>query len=174
MIAVNKLEKFVSSKQGIDKLVSCVKLRAELQDPDYISVVRSLDEVYESADDVDAVQYHRSCYRRTTNKEHISRTRKKSSLSSSSTDTDVDCRKTRSTHTPFDKGMCLYCQSDREDEQLHDCMTKNTGIKIRNSLSGNQALEIRINTVIDSTDARAINMKYHLKCYTKELRKKVS
>ena len=43
-------EKFVSSKQGIDKLVSCVKLWAELQDPHYISVVRSLDEVYESSD----------------------------------------------------------------------------------------------------------------------------
>ena len=104
---------------------------------------------------------------------HIT-SQKKSSQSSSSTDTDVDCRKTRSTHTLFDTGMCLYCQSDRGDEQLHDYMTKNMGIKIRNSLSGNQALEIRINTAIDPTDARAIDLKYHLKCYTKELRKKAS
>ena len=70
--------------------------------------------------------------------------------------------------------MCLYCQSDREDEQLHDSMTKNMGIKIKNSVSENQALEIRINKAIDPTDARAIDVKYHLKCYTKELRKKAS
>lgn len=44
------------------------------------------------------------------------------------------------------------------------------GEKIRKSITGNDILEIRMNTSIGQADARAIDLKYHLKCYMKQKR----
>ena len=52
-------------------------------------------------------------------------------------------------------------------------MTKNMGMK-KKTVPGNTTLEIRLNTEIDSSEARAMSVKYHLKYYTKGRRRETS
>ena len=53
-------------------------------------------------------------------------------------------------------------------------MTKNMGMKKKKTFPGNTTLEIRLNTEIDSSEARAISVKYHLKYCTKGRRRETS
>jgi len=140
-----------------------------------------LNEAYEASSDSYDICYHRCCYQRATNKDHIERAQKKFKKNintdfrqkSSLVEGALEYARTKSTRssvTAFCKNLCFFCQVDDPDQSLHDCMSMNMGQNISDCIVGYGRLEIKMNTGISGTDARAMDLKYHLKCYVKQKR----
>ena len=171
------------TEEGIKTLVACVKQRSDLCDPQYSLINRKLATLYDQTTDTFDVTYHRACYQTTTNRTMISRIEKKfketvgkpeanqAEIENDREQGSVPDRTTRSSVNPFDKSLCFFCQTDNKELSLHRCLSKNMSHSISECIKGNQVLEIRMNSAIGHDDARAIDVKYHLRCFTMENRR---
>ena len=93
------------------------------------------------------------------------RTRRKSSLASSSEETLL----TRSQSVPFDNSLCFFCQSEAAYRHpLHKVATENAGQALRDAVekSGDDKLRVKLCSAIDPKDAHAIDIRYHKRCWT--------
>ena len=84
------------------------------------------------------------------------------------TNSDLDRSFTRSSTEPYNKENCFFCQDKGTRKfKLHKVTTFNAGSQLRESVehSSNQTLLVRLNTVIDSNDAHAIDVLYHKVCW---------
>ena len=70
------------------------------------------------------------------------------------------------------KIFVFFCQSvDTSD--LHEVESLNTGRRLQSLIQNSlrSELKVRLNTAINTIDARAIDVKYHKNCFKEELRK---
>lgn len=75
---------------------------------------------------------------------------------------------TRSKTIPYDKNVCFFCEGDAGYRQsLHSVLTSSAGESLRAAieLSSNDKLRVKLSSAIDPSDARAIDIKYHRKCW---------
>ena len=173
----------IPTEEGIKTLVSCVKRCSDLCDPKFTLINRRLAELYDNSTDSYDITYHRTCYQMATNKTLVSRIEKKfkrtvgipspTPMENDREQENVSDRTTRSSVNPFDKSLCFFCQIENTELSFHNCLTKHMGQSIRECIKGNQVLEIRMNSAIGNDDARAIDVKYHLRCFSIENRRKL-
>lgn len=130
--------------------------------------------------------WHRSCYKNTVHfgmlkraKERYERqlegpdlTRRKSAMEGASP------QMTRSKTVPYDKNVCFFCEGSAGYRQtLHSVSTSSAGESLRAAIqmSSNDKLRVKLSSAIDPSDAHAIDIKYHRKCWvnhvTSELRR---
>ena len=79
---------------------------------------------------------------------------------------------TRSKTTPYNKAVCFFCDGEEcNREKLREVRTMNAGTSLREAieLSRNDKLRVKFSTAIRSTDAHAIDIKYHTNCWTKNV-----
>ena len=75
---------------------------------------------------------------------------------------------TRSKAIPYDKNVCFFCAGDAGYRQsLHSVLTSSAGESLRAAIemSSNDKLRVKLSSAIDPSDAHAINIKYHGKCW---------
>ena len=86
--------------------------------------------------------------------------------------TDLTTHLTHSMENPFNKELCFFCQEDKQNlGMLHEVCTFNAGEKLQKTIKASQSddLRVRLNTAINPSDARAIDIKYHLPCWVKNV-----
>ena len=79
--------------------------------------------------------------------------------------TDLTTHLTHSMANPFKKELCFFCQEDKQNlRMLHGVCTFNAGEKLQQAIKAGQSddLRVRLSTAINPSDARAIDVKYHL------------
>lgn len=75
---------------------------------------------------------------------------------------------THSKTSPYDKNVCFFCEKAAGyRETLHCVCTTLTGHSLRAAIesAGNDKLLVKLSTSIDASDADAINIKYHKRCW---------
>ena len=75
---------------------------------------------------------------------------------------------TRSKTSPFNREVCFFCDEQAGYRQsLHSISTFSAGESLRAAveLSGNDKLRVKLSTAVDASDAHAIDIKYHKKCW---------
>ena len=95
-----------------------------------------------------------------------------STFSSSMEATDLTTHLTRSMANPFNNELCFFCQEDKQNlGMLYEICTFNAEEKLQQAIKAGQSddLRVRLSTAINPSDARAIDVKYHLPCWVKNI-----
>ena len=74
---------------------------------------------------------------------------------------------TRPSSSPFAKDMCFFCQKVDPKNEIHEATSNSVGMKLKKAvdLYGSDILKVQLSTAIDPSDAHAIDVKYHKKCW---------
>ena len=95
--------------------------------------------------------------------------RRKSSVNVNSDERSI---LTRSQTCPFSKDVCFFCDcKEGYRETLVNVRTFGAGEMLRKaiSLSHNEKLTVKLNTVLAANDAHSIEIKYHKNCWSKNV-----
>ena len=75
---------------------------------------------------------------------------------------------TRSKTSPYEKNVCFFCEEPENVKlPLHNVSTFTAGQSLDEAirLSQNDILRVKLSAAVDSSDAHAIDIKYHKKCW---------
>ena len=175
----SRSDSLVEKSSKIQNLFDKISKRASYDVSTYVSLKKRI--LLVDKKDEEKVVFHRKCYANTTHAGHISREKRKmeSAVTFSdgvdhSTETAGHARPyTRCNTQPFNKNLCFFCQTDVFDMSLREVLCMETGLKIQEAVQkgANAELKVRLNTAINTTDARAVDVKYHLACYVKHVQR---
>lgn len=113
--------------------------------------------------------WHRQCYTDFTNKGHIQRLQKRVSDSEKADKTVGEgAFLRRSSLERMDWTKCILCQTDPKRVALSQVQTFNTSEKVLNNVVNDKEMSCRLARISDLIAAQG---KYHLKCYTRYLKK---
>ena len=126
---------------------------------------------------VDALRtwtWHRKCYKSTTNKVKIERAAKRYKRNISGQDQAVQSTSTctRPTLQQYNTNICIFCDEvESKNNPLHRVVTLAAGnnLKVAAELSKNNKLLVRINASPNPSDAHAMDVLYHKKCWLKNV-----
>ena len=79
---------------------------------------------------------------------------------------------TRSKPVPYDSNLCFFCEEKAKYQNpLHLLSTSSAGSSLDNAVkqSKDPKLLVKLSTALDSTDAHAIDIKYHKSCWAKHV-----
>lgn len=79
---------------------------------------------------------------------------------------------TRSKTVPYDSNLCFFCEEKAKYQNpLHLVSTSSAGSSLDNAVkqSKDPKLLVKLSTALDSTDAHAIDIKYHKSCWAKHV-----
>lgn len=78
---------------------------------------------------------------------------------------------TRSSSAPYLSSLCFFCQTKDPKDKLHEVTSFNAGETLRAAVkrSSSDTLQVRLSTAIDPKGAHTIDVKYHLKCWMKNV-----
>lgn len=171
-------------------LLEVIKERSSLHDVECVKIQRRLKETTEEMLQAANAVWHRTCYSNATNKVQVSRDtnreqyalstgshfgkqrgRKRKRLEIDEPSTSSESPFTRSSTLPLNKNLCFFCQMDDSQEELSKVSTKNAGDALKNAVeaSQNAVFRTRLNTSISTSDAHAIDIRYHKSCWTKHV-----
>ena len=145
-----------------------------------LKYVRSRDKLssYSLNDLKERSSWHRSCYKNTVHYGMLKRAKERYERQlegpnvmrrKSSVTVEDSQQTTRSKTIPYDKNVCFFCDSDAAGyrQSLHNVMTSSAGESLRAAIemSSNDKLRVKLSSAIDPSDAHAIDIKYHGKCW---------
>lgn len=80
---------------------------------------------------------------------------------------------TRSLAAAISADLCFFCQKETK-YPLHEVSSFNAGQQLREAVqeSNNQQWKVQLSAAISSDDARAIDVKYHLKCWVQNVQRR--
>ena len=79
---------------------------------------------------------------------------------------------TRSKTMPYDRDVCAFCEKAAGHQgPLHSISTTSAGHSLRVAIetAENARFQVKLSTAIDSEDAAAIDIKYHKKCWARNV-----
>ena len=80
---------------------------------------------------------------------------------------------TTSKTSPYEKNVCFFCEGEGDTKQpaLHSVTTVTAGESLNTAidLSGSDILRGKLSTSVDPIDAHAIDIKYHKKCWLRNV-----
>jgi hypothetical protein len=171
-----------------EKFLAAVRRRSSLGDTS-VSLVHSRLSNFTANDLLEhRATWHTSCYKEVVHVGEIKRVenalKKKlsdfpdkvklpdTSVQVTNTDTaKVRCF-TRSLCQPLNTDACFFCNEGPEKDALHEVTSFNVGKQIHEAvaLSENSEWKVKLQP-LDPHDARAIDIKYHLYCYVKNVQR---
>ena len=103
--------------------------------------------------------------------DHKQRGRKRKRLEIDEPSTSSECPFTRSSKSPLNNSLCFFCQLDVSQKQLIKVSTNSAGEALKHAMevSQNAVFRTRLNTSISTSDAHAIDVRYHKPCWTKHV-----
>lgn len=173
------------------KFLDYINKREQYGDVDYQLIRRRLENFTAADLQTRNAKWHRKCYQSTCHSGHLARAKSRyekvckqdasvpfhkgvehQPSGSTSTSTESESRFTRSATKPFNASLCFFCQEDKK-ATLHEVSTFNVGEKLKKIVeeSSNQKWKVQLSSAIDTSDARAIDVKYHLPCWVKNVQR---
>ncbi|CAH3164810.1 unnamed protein product [Porites lobata] len=123
--------------------------------------------------------WHRSCYQETTHSGKIKRVKERfqrevrgPNEARRKTSESLQGLLTRSKTVPYDSNLCFFCEEKAKYQNpLHLVSTSSAGSSLDNAVkqSKDPKLLVKLSTALDSTDAHAIDIKYHKSCWAKHV-----
>jgi hypothetical protein len=177
--AIKKEEDLVENPSAHEKLLSNIYEKAKYGD----TSSRNFPEIGRRLENTSAVMmissgasWHRSCYQDTSHRVKIGRARKiyeesiaqRTSSTVTEPSTEPSTSFTRSKSVPFDKTVCFFCDSGATRRNtLHKVAKDTAGINLNKAIAKNSDAKLRrkLSTAIDPTDAHAVDVHYHAKCW---------
>ncbi|KAL5007722.1 hypothetical protein ScPMuIL_016528 [Solemya velum] len=184
------------SLEAYKKFLEFVHERAEYGDVEYPQISKRLEQ-FTATDlkDMNA-KWHRTCYGSTCHSGHLERARVRHQKACQQGDSQhirkrhgrplsasvrlggialsptehETFRLTRSAINPFNAELCFFCQEVKK-ETIHEVTTFNAGKQLQQAVenSSNDKWKVQLSTAISADDARAIDVKYHLSCWVKNV-----
>ena len=178
-----KDEDLVENPTSYDKLVAAVKERASYGESKFSEIWSSLKVFSVEELEVKRGTWHRRCYQDTTHSGMLKRAKERYERvlagpnesrrkSRNLQEAEPISQLTRSKTTPYNKAVCFFCDGEGcNREKLREVRTMNAGTSLRGAieLSRNDKLRVKFSTAINTTDAHAIDIKYHKNCWTKNV-----
>ena len=164
-------------RSSYEALLDAVRCRAEYGEIKYAEIWSNLKEVRPEELTAKARTWHRKCYLEATHSGMLKRSRERyekevaieSGKKKKQGGYDVSSNQlTRSQTAPYNKDVCFFCEKDpRYRETLSMVRTKSAGKSLHDAIeiSGNEKLHVKLSTSIDLSDAHAIDIKYHKRCW---------
>lgn len=163
-----------------EKLLSAVHERAGYGDSFYPDLSRKLEGL--TVEDLinKHLSWHRQCYQSLTSKMNIARarTRFENEISSrSGTRKSFEQSSSsgmfrRGSTDPYDNDLCFFCQgSGTKKYPLHKVATDAAGESLKEAVEKleNDSFRVRLSTAINPSDAHAIDVRYHMNCWSKHV-----
>jgi hypothetical protein len=191
----------VTNPSSYDKFLNSIHERAGFGDPCYLPLSSRLREIDASDLQSYGASWHRECFQETVHKLKIERAKLRFQKSMATKDSSnllscpvgrpsssqaskcagtLSCSDTATGIKPFtrassashDKMQCIFCSGDGMTTQLHEVCSFDVGKKIYDAVqsSDNDEWKVRLQA-ISPNDARAIDVKYHLPCYVKNVQR---
>lgn len=183
------------SQEAYAKFLQYVHERGQYRDAEYPQISTRL-QGHTASDLKDRkAKWHRKCYGSTCHcgylerarvrhqkaceqgeNQHLQQRRGRPSASASVSDSSAQSntpRFTRSSTTPFNARLCFFfCQEDRKDA-VHEVCTFSMGEKLQKAVeaSNNQTWKVQLSSAISGDDAHAVDVKYHLPCWVKNVQR---
>ena len=163
-------KKFPLSKgtsAGISRVLHCAGIRKNFQDETYKRCSEMVNSLEEKGNQ--DVFWHRQCYSDFTNEGHIQRLQKRASDGGEADETAPGGPSSRrSSLERMDWSKCIFCQTDMKKVALSQVQTLETSEKILSKAINDREMICRLAGISDLIAAEG---KYHLKCYTRYLKK---
>lgn len=155
-----------------EKLLKFIRERFEYGDSKFAAIRDLLGDITPQQLVLNNASWHRGCYQEAVHIGKLKRVQER--YERDGNDEDSKRKKfTRSQTAPYDKEVCFFCEDGPAyRETLHSVSTSSAGQFIRAAvqITGNERLMTKLSTAINTDDAHAIDIKYHNKCYTTNVR----
>ena len=180
-----------------ETFLTCIRKRAEYLNQDYPQILSRIGQ-HATVDDLVAynARWHRSCYQSATHLRNVTaaqdayasslQTGAKRKVGRPQVDRKVEPKAKkgknlflRSSGQKLERDKCFFCDENDDDAKLHqvsnvrssDAKTS-TGKQIYQAVmnGNNAAWKVKIQA-LDNEDLLSIDLKYHLKCYVKEVQR---
>lgn len=184
------------SLETYSKFLSFVHERGKYGDADYPQISKQLQPYSASDLQQNNAVWHRNCYKSTCNSQHLQRVkiryqraceegkpenlqtrRGRPSTGPAETAATPSCSSgetlyTHSAAAAASKEKCFFCQKQTKDS-LHEVSSFNAGKQLKEAVqkSNNQQWKVQLSAAITADDARAIDVKYHLKCWVQNVQR---
>lgn len=172
-----------------NKVFTCIVQRSSYEEDLYTKIISRLNGQTAETLEKNNASWHRKCYDSATNATEIKRSKcrfdklnndsnvddnsisqVKSDLGEASTSqSNPNTLFTRSKTTPYNNQICFFCdKSASRLSPLHKVSYDSAGKNLKSAVmaSKNEKLIIKLNTAINTEDAHAIDIRYHLLCWT--------
>jgi len=161
-----------------EKLLKFIEERVEYGDSQFSDIWIKLQTITPLKLLSNNASWHRKCYQEVVHTGKLERvkqrherelagpneSRRKSRVSPATVNTQL----TRSQTSPYNKDVCFFCDIGAGYRgTLNSVSTTSAGHSLRAAieLARNEKLLVKLSTAIDASDAHAIDIKYHLRCY---------
>ena len=168
-------ENLVENPVSHEKLLKFIEERVLYGDSQFSEVWTKLKSISPEELISSKASWHRNCYQDAVHTGKLKRVKERHERELSGPDesrrkTRVPEVKqlTRSKTSPYDKNVCFFCEkAPGYRESLHSVCTTSAGQSLQAAIesAGNDKLLVKLSTAIDASDAHAIDVKYHKKCW---------
>ena len=167
-------EALVENPRCCESLLNAVNDRVRYGEKRYLEISNKLKSV--SQDELKLASWHRKCYQEATHSGMLKRARERferglsgpSEAKKKSVPLKIG-QFTRSQTTPYSKDVCFFCDKPAGyREALRKVSTTRAGKSLHDAIeiSGDERLRVKLSTAVDSQDAHAIDIRYHVKCWS--------
>ena len=152
---------------GTSRVLHCAGIRTTFKDDSYKQCSEIIKFLEEKGNE--DVFWHRQCYSDFTNEGHLQRLQKRASDGAEPEETPSEgTGSRRSSLERMDWSKCIFCQTDIKKVALSQVQTFETSEKILSKAANDREMSCRLAGISDLIAAEG---KYHLKCYTRYLKK---
>ena len=169
-------ESLIGKPRSHETVLKCIRTLSKYGYNFYPEICRRISDITVEELINEGATWHRTCYLNATQVNTIQWARKSyekqitessklprpfSSASSSSF--------TRSQSVPYNSDVCFFCDKiGTRRDPLSSCRTTGASLHLHSAIekSKNEAYRVELNTTLNPTDAHAIDVQYHNKCWS--------
>ena len=167
-------ENLVENPVSHENVLNFIEERVKYGDSQYFETWKRLSGISRNQLAVSKASWHRKCYQDVA---HIGKLKRiKERYEREMAGHDESRRKsnqlTRSKTMPYDRDVCFFCEKAAGyQDPLHSVSTTSAGHSLRVAIetAEKDRLQVKLSSAIDSEDAVAIDIKYHKKCWARNV-----
>ena len=167
-------EDLVENPISHETVLNFIEERVKYGDWQYSDAWKSLSGISCNQLAASKASWHRKCYQDVAHTGKLKRIKERYEREMAGHDESrrKSNQLTRSKTMPYDRDVCFFCEKAAGyQDPLHSISTTSAGHSLRMAIEKgeNDRLQVKLSSAIDSEDAVAIDIKYHKKCWARNV-----